>query len=267
MNFDIVTTMSVAVLSSFSHCYAMCGGFNLAFLRLNLGVSAEKNGNASGFANGASFKTGALNANTSPHSQASTLGENGASVENKTNSASKNSANFTLVLTYHAFRICAYVLLGVIFGAFGNVLAFLNKGVLFFALGVFMVVLGVALIFRGQILALIENPFFFNAFAKKIWQRVNFKGYKSAVVLGFCNGFVPCGLVYFALALAMSQQNLWQSALIMLIFGLCTLPALLFFSELARILGQKIQIWTQISAFIIMLYGLYLAYVGVSLTR
>ena len=241
--------MSVAVLSSFSHCYAMCGGFNLAFLRLNLGVSAKKNGNAE-------FASGALNSNS----------QTNAHPQNATHA--KNGANFPLVLTYHAFRIVAYVLLGVIFGAFGNVLAFLNKGVLFFALGVFMVLLGLALIFRGQILAFIENPFLFNAFAKKVWQKVNFKGYKSAVVLGFCNGFVPCGLVYFALALSMSQKNLWQSALIMLVFGLCTLPALLFFSEFVRIVGQKFQkIWAIISALIIAFYGLYLAYLGVVLSR
>lgn len=234
--------MSVAVLSSFSHCYAMCGGFNLAFLRLNGGASAERNAKSNGFANG-------------------------TSVESK-GTASKNNAKFTLILTYHAFRVMAYVFLGVIFGAFGNVLAFLNKGVFFFVLGVFMVLLGVALVFRGQILAFIENPFLFNTLAKKVWQRLDFKGYKSAVILGFCNGFVPCGLVYFALALAMSQKSLWQSALIMLVFGLCTLPALLFFSEFARILGQKFQsLWAKLTAFIIMLYGLYLAYLGVVLSR
>lgn len=215
MNFDLITTMSVAVLSSFGHCYGMCGGFNLAFLRLN--------------------------------------------------SAAKTP--FLLTLTYHTFRIVAYMFLGIIFGVFGNVLAFLNKGVLFFVLGVFMVFLSVALLFRGKILAFLENPFFFNLFAKKMWQKVNFKGYKSAVVLGFCNGFVPCGLVYFALALAMSQNDLYKSAFIMLLFGLCTLPALLLLNEMIRFLGQKLQLWTKISYLIIMLYGIYLAYLGVVLTR
>lgn len=215
MNFDLITTMSVAVLSSFGHCYGMCGGFNLAFLRLNAVAKTP----------------------------------------------------FLLTLTYHTFRIFAYMFLGVIFGMFGNALAFLNKGILFFILGIFMVLLGIALLFRGRILAFLENPFFFNLFAKKMWQKVNFKGYKSAIVLGFCNGFVPCGLVYFALALSMSQDSLYKSVLIMLLFGLCTLPALLFFSEVIRLLGQKLQLWTKLSYLIIMLYGIYLAYLGVTLTR
>lgn len=241
MNFDIIMIMSVAVLSSFSHCYAMCGGFNLAFLRLNLGANDEKN---------------AVSVPNNPPNTASR------------NTRAKNGVNFTLTLTYHTFRICAYVLLGVLFGAFGNVFSFLNKGIFFFVLGVFMVLLGIALIFRGQILALIENPFLFNVWAKKVWQKVNFRGYKSAVVLGFCNGFVPCGLVYFALALAISQKSVSQSALIMLVFGLCTLPALLFFSEFARHIAQRHQsLWIRLTALIIVLYGLYLAYLGVSLTR
>lgn len=212
MSAELLTTMSVAFLSSFSHCYAMCGGLNLAFLRLN----------------------------------------------------SSAKSPFLLTLSYHLSRIFAYVLLGVIFGAFGNIFAFVNKNLFFFVLGVFMVLLGIALLFRGKILALFENPFFFNLFAKKIWQKAHFKGYKSAVALGFCNAFVPCGLVYFALALAMSQNTLFQSAFIMLVFGLCTLPALLFFNQVLRFLGQSWQrVWARLSAFIIALYGLYLMYLGV----
>lgn len=212
MSAELLTTMSVAFLSSFSHCYAMCGGFNLAFLRLN----------------------------------------------------SSAKSPFLLTLTYHLSRIFTYVLLGIIFGAFGNIFAFINKNFFFFILGIFMVLLGIALLFRGKILALFENPFLFNLFAKKIWQKAKFKGYKSAVVFGFCNAFVPCGLVYFALALAMSQNTLFQSAFIMLIFGLCTLPALLFFNQVLGFLGQSWQrVWARLSAFIIALYGLYLMYLGV----
>lgn len=269
MNFDILATISVAVLSSFSHCYAMCGGFNLAFLRLNsaTNINPPLNLAPKNFEQNPNLNS-AKTAQISPLNSA----QNAKNSSNFTRNLAQNSAPFALILTYHSFRIIAYMLLGVIFGAFGNVLAFLNKGVLFFTLGVFMVLLALALNFKGKFLAFFENPFFFNAFAKKVWQKVKFKGYKSAVVLGFCNGFVPCGLVYFFLALAMSQENLYQSAFIMLLFGLCTLPALLFFSEVARFLerhlGSKFQnLWTKISYLIIMLYGIYLAYLGLGLTR
>ena len=306
MNFDILATVSVALLSSFSHCYAMCGGFNIAFLRLNsasndenVGVNSAKNSqnsanlnknsqnseNSSLNSNSQNIRNSSLNSakisqnnknstnsnlNSKQSTQNSTISKLNST--NSTPSTQKTSIKFTLSLVYHIFRVLAYMLLGVIFGAFGNVLSFLNKGIFFFVLGIFMVLLGLALNFRGQFLAFFENPFFFNLFAKKMWQRLNFKGYKSAVVLGFCNGFVPCGLVYFYLALAMSQDSLIQSAFIMLVFGACTLPALLFFSEifslLQRAFGDRFQnLWTKIAYFIIILYGIYLAYLGVSLTR
>ena len=367
MNFDILATVSVALLSSFSHCYAMCGGFNIAFLRLNsasndenVGVNSNENSqnlansnknsqnteNSSLNSNSQNVRNSSLNSakssqntenfinsklNSAPSKAYLTNLNSKQETQNSTNSASmssnlnatnsnsnknsqhnedfinsslnsapskayltnlnatkisqnnKNSTTssqhsktpsikFTLSLVYHIFRVLAYMLLGVIFGAFGNVLSFLNKGIFFFVLGIFMVLLGLALNFRGQFLAFFENPFFFNLFAKKMWQRLNFKGYKSAIILGFCNGFVPCGLVYFYLALAMSQDSLIQSAFIMLVFGACTLPALLFFNEafslLQRAFGDRFQVWwTKISYFIIILYGIYLAYLGVSLTR
>lgn len=272
MNFDILATMSVAVLSSFSHCYAMCGGFNLAFLRLNSATNINPSLNLAPKNFEQNPNQNELNSAKTAQISRVNSAQNANNRSNFTRNLAQNSAPFALILTYHSFRIIAYTLLGVIFGAFGNVLAFLNKGVLFFALGVFMVLLALALNYKGKFLAFFENPFFFNAFAKKVWQKVKFKGYKSAVILGFCNGFVPCGLVYFFLALAMSQENLYQSAFIMLLFGLCTLPALLFFSEVARFLerrlGSKFQnLWTKISYLIIMLYGIYLAYLGLGLTR
>ena len=288
---DFLAVISVALLSSFSHCYAMCGGFNIAFLRLN-SASNDENVGVNSNENSQNTENSSLNskhnlqnstnlnknsANSALNSARNSQNNENSTISklnptNSTPSTKKTSIKFTLSLVYHIFRVLAYMLLGVIFGAFGNVLSFLNKGIFFFVLGIFMVLLGLALNFRGQFLAFFENPFFFNLFAKKMWQRLNFKGYKSAVVLGFCNGFVPCGLVYFYLALAMSQDSLIQSAFIMLVFGVCTLPALLFFNEifslLQRAFGAKFQnLWTKIAYFIIILYGIYLAYLGVSLTR
>ncbi|KQI24484.1 membrane protein, partial [Campylobacter coli CVM 41963] len=66
---------------------------------------------------------------------------------------------------------------------------------------------------------------------------MGFKGVKSAMILGFANGFVPCGLVYFFLANAMSRQNVTESILVMLVFGLSTLPAMLFFVKISQYLG------------------------------
>src|SRR5690606_35988451 len=47
-------------------------------------------------------------------------------------------------------------------------------------------------------------------------------------VIGILNGFLPCGLVYVALATAINTDSALQSALFMFFFGLGTLPLMLF---------------------------------------
>ena len=214
LNFDFLAIFSVAFLSSFGHCYSMCGAFILAFMNLN---STHKN-------------------------------------------------LFLLTFIYQLFRIFSYILLGIIFGIFGNLLAINAKiqSLSFFILGVFMVILGFSLIFRGKILAFIENRAFFEYFIKKIIKKsMGFKGVKSAMILGFANGFVPCGLVYFFLANAMSRQNVTESILVMLVFGLSTLPAMLFFVKISQYLGVFLKkVFNYLSYFIIVAYGIGLAYMG-----
>ncbi|MCX2683565.1 sulfite exporter TauE/SafE family protein [Campylobacter sp. MIT 21-1685] len=218
MNFDFFATefgtlFIVAFLSSFGHCYSMCGGFSLAFM--------------------------AFNANS--------------------------NQLFFLNCMYHIFRICAYLVLGLIFGLFGNILA-LNAQIQSFSLfilGIFMTVLGFALLFRGKILACIENLNFFTAYNMKIIRKaMQYKGVKSAVILGFANGFVPCGLVYFFLANAMSKDSLSESLFVMLLFGLSTVPAMLFFSQLAQMLHTLKKVFNTLSYCIIIGYGIYLSYMG-----
>ncbi len=49
----------------------------------------------------------------------------------------------------------------------------------------------------------------------------------SSWITGVFNGFLPCGLVYAALAIALIQNSPLESALVMALFGLGTIPALL----------------------------------------
>lgn len=217
-NFSLFSIISVAFLNSFSHCYAMCGGLNLAFLRLN---------------------------HSAKHP-------------------------FLLSLTYHAFRILGYILLGALasFLSLGFAFSNLTQGLFLFALGVFLMLLGIALILRGKLLAGFEKLAFFGGLSHFILKRARLEGVKGACALGFANAFVPCALVYFFLASAMSASNLADSLLIMLIFGLSTLPALLFLTQIHIFLNEKVKkILACLSALIIILYGIYLAFTGFQLTR
>ena len=69
--------------------------------------------------------------------------------------------------------------------------------------------------------------------------------------LGLILGFIPCGLLYVAYSLAISFDSPLLAMLGMLIFGLSTIPALLFSSALVNY-WQKLPEFKIIANIIIM---------------
>ena len=53
------------------------------------------------------------------------------------------------------------------------------------------------------------------------------RDWRQGLALGCCWGLMPCGLIYSSLAWAATAQDPFQSGLLMLLFGLGTLPAML----------------------------------------
>lgn len=66
------------------------------------------------------------------------------------------------------------------------------------------------------------------------------KPYK-AIMLGFLWGWLPCGLVYTALALSSTAASVQQAMLTMLVFGIGTLPAVLG----SGIVANTLKLWLQ----------------------
>jgi hypothetical protein len=56
----------------------------------------------------------------------------------------------------------------------------------------------------------------------------------AVFLTGVLNGFLPCGLVYSALALALVQLTAQESVVVMGVFGLGTVPALFAFTYFAN---------------------------------
>lgn len=174
-------------------------------------------------------------------------------------------SNFFDIFIYHFSRICAYILIGLIAYFLGYFLNSLNLQVfLYFILGAFCVVLGFALIVKGQLLAFIENQFIY----KKIMLFLNNKKtskYKG-FIFGFLNGFFPCGLVYFFVAKSMIAKSVNEAWLNMLIFGLSTLPAMLLGSIFINKI-RKIKNIQYLFFALIIVYGFYLCFLALKLSR
>jgi sulfite exporter TauE/SafE len=59
--------------------------------------------------------------------------------------------------------------------------------------------------------------------------------------IGFFNGLLPCGLVYFAVAGAVATGSIWQGAVFMCSFGAGTLPAMVTITWCSQIITMKMR--------------------------
>lgn len=141
---------------------------------------------------------------------------------------------FTFVLTYNLGRIISYSLAGLIAGAIGTSAlqsAGFDQGhTILRIIGVLMMV-AIGLYLTGWLpqLASVEKM------GIPIWRRLEPIGRKlvpvvslpKALAYGLIWGWLPCGLVYFVLIWALTAGDALHGALIMLAFGLGTLPTLI----------------------------------------
>jgi len=116
-----------------------------------------------------------------------------------------------------------------------------------------------------RFLTSLESSLGTSPFVKKIFTTLmHSKKIYSFYGLGMLNGFLPCGLVYFfAVSAATSGSVLW-GGVTMLIFGLSTVPSLLGFGYIIGFLnsGNLREIMIKIASIVIILYGIYISYLG-----
>jgi sulfite exporter TauE/SafE len=103
----------------------------------------------------------------------------------------------------------------------------------------------------------------------RIWQKLEPFGRKlipiktrlNAYLFGMVWGWLPCGLVYTALALAATAGDVTKSALTMLFFGLGTLPAVMGVGIMTGILAKlsKMQRFKQIVGLFMIILALLAA--------
>lgn len=128
---------------------------------------------------------------------------------------------------YHAGRIVTYSLLGLLFGLAGRrlYLAGMQQTV--------SVVLGCAMIFFTLQYFILKHAYQ-PAIIKRFHQQVqtamidllNRRSWSSFFLFGSLNGLLPCGMVYVAIAGAMSTNDVASGVLFMSGFGFATLPAM-----------------------------------------
>lgn len=153
----------------------------------------------------------------------------------------------TRVLAFNAGRITSYLLAGAVAGLLGSVPALLSlasvQTAAYALANLMLVALGLTLMNVWHGLARVE------ALGQWLWRRVQplmrhllpVRHPGQAFALGALWGWVPCGMVYSVLMTALLSGSAAQGALVMLAFGLGTLP-LLFSMGVA---GTSLRPWLQ----------------------
>jgi len=148
-----------------------------------------------------------------------------------------------LAIGYHAGRIASYVIAGTLVGALGGSL---------FAAEVLPLQVALLVIGSAMLLAIGATLFGRSAWLKRIeplgawvWRMIGPLARRvypprsagQAIIAGLAWGWIPCGMVYAALPLALVAGGTLQGAFVMLAFGLGTLPNLALIDAAAVRLG------------------------------
>lgn len=150
---------------------------------------------------------------------------------------------------YNAGRILSYSAAGAVAGALGSGMGVFGAAaraqlVLRLVAGLMMMAVGLYIAGYGAWLRRAE------ALGRPLWSRVAPLAKRlvpvqspwQAFALGLVWGWLPCGLVYGALATAVTSGSVWSGAATMASFGLGTLPMLVAMGSTAAAIAQAARV-------------------------
>jgi len=236
LNLDLFSAFVIGLLGS-GHCLGMCGGIT-------------------------TMLTAALPVKNAIPSSTNLLTPAASANENLT--TKKKNSRYLFIVLYHFGRVFSYGIIGAIVGFSGSIAA-KNIGLPLAGLRViaalFLILLG---LYLGQWFMLLNKV---ESLGKMLWQLISPLSKKllpvnsptKALGLGFLWGWLPCGLVYSTLTWSLASHSLQNGFLIMIAFGLGTLPALLsvsfgFLSFKTLLLNTFFR---KFMAILVITYGLY----------
>lgn len=177
----------------------------------------------------------------------------------------QSNQRFKLVLgriLYNTGRAFTYAFIGVFFGLIGQSLSLagLQQSISIVA-GVLILLMVLLPSSYAQRMYLLKPAYGFTNFLKqKFGLLLKKKSVASTFLIGLLNGFLPCGLVYLAVAGAVAMGNALEGAAYMFLFGLGTIPVMLAVSLAGNFIGLNVRkrINKVIPAFMIALAFLFI---------
>lgn len=179
-----------------------------------------------------------------------------------------SSQRTTLLIIYQIGRIITYSFFGLLIGWLGHRVSLAGYQQSFsITMGSILIVLAIfSLMSSKQFGIKFLNKFYLFVQQKIASSFKNLQGATSYLVMGIANGFLPCGLVYMALASTLSLTGISESVIFMASFGLGTIPAMLLTGLAGQLIRPNIRINIEKTIpYLIIAMGILLILRGMSL--
>lgn len=145
---------------------------------------------------------------------------------------------------YNTGRVVTYGFLGLAAGIFGGMFEFYGmQQIVSVVTGILIIVfVAIGFVYTKRVLnvSIFQKPI--NFLKSKLSYFLKMKSKTSFFLLGILNGFLPCGLVYLALAGAFVVSEPLLSSAYMMLFGIGTFPAMMLFGAIILKMKQKFNI-------------------------
>jgi sulfite exporter TauE/SafE len=152
------------------------------------------------------------------------------------------SARIASSLVYNIGRTITYGILGFIFGLIGKGISLggLQQWVSII-LGIIMI-LSVIFPFLFRKIKIEKSTYkMVSSLKGKFGKMFSIRSYSSLFTIGILNGFLPCGLVYIAIAGAIVSGEIQNGIFYMIVFGLGTIPVMMALSILGNVISVKFR--------------------------
>lgn len=147
------------------------------------------------------------------------------------------------VSVYHAGRLFAYGLIGLLLGLVGKSFDLFGlQQQLSIVVGAAMIVMVVITYYIGMNFT-VTQPLYrlVGKLKSAMGKELKKKTFDAFFTMGFLNGLLPCGLVYMAVIGAIGAGNAMEGAVYMMFFGLGTVPLMTAAVYLGNVISLKVK--------------------------
>jgi sulfite exporter TauE/SafE len=157
------------------------------------------------------------------------------------------------IALYHMGRISVYAMLGVALHLFRGL--FHPQWQQYFSVTAGILLLAVGIVYFLPQLGLKLRLPWTDAVVAGLGKAMQGRHPLWLIITGGLNGLLPCGMVYMAMAVAVSVPHTWQAAMVMYAFGVGTLPMMIGLTLIKGRISINLSVFRKWTPMLLLVFG------------